>query len=420
MKILSLEQIKRELVQLDWWLIITSAILSTIGSIAIYSINRNNPDLTLANYWWQHLVTVGLGIGLLFLLARWPYDRLLSFHWVIYGLTNISLIFVLFYGTIESGAQSWLTLGGFNIQPSEFAKISLIITIAALIHPKSIQTVWDMIRILLVVFPSWLLVLIQPDLGTAIVLGIITLGMLHWGGTPLHWLLLLCSPLISATILNSATVLNFSIPYWLAWIATIGCVAWFTTPGAPIPMTIGTVVVNLVGGELGKISWNLLHPYQRERLILFLDPNQDPLGGGYHLIQSRIAIGAGQFWGKGFLQGSQTQLNFIPEQHTDFVFSAIGEEWGFIGCIGVVILFFVLCSRLLVIAMLCRDNFGSLLAIGLLWLILLQTFVNIGMTIGLAPVTGLPLPFLSYGRSALIAYFLGLGIVESVVVVQRP
>lgn len=392
--------------KVDWWIVIPMVCLITIGSLAIYSINHNNTELT--NYWWQHLVTGGIGIALLLLISRSNYQNLLFMHWLIYGLANLSLLMVLWFGTIESGAQSWLSIAGFNIQPSEFTKISLIITIAALLHPKPIQSPLDLIRIFLFVFPPWLLVLIQPDLGTAIVLVAITLGMLYWGGTPFSWLLLLCSPLISAGILA------FSIPLWLAWIGLIGFVAWWNSPGFRTPATIGGMVINLIGGELGKIAWSFLHPYQRQRLVLFLNPDQDPLGGGYHLIQSRIAIGAGQFWGKGFLQGTQTQLSFIPEQHTDFVFSAIGEEWGFFGSMTVVVLFLALCSRLLVIALSCRQNFGSLLAIGMFCLILFQVFVNIGMTIGLAPVTGIPLPFLSYGRTALIAYAIGLGIVSAV------
>jgi len=158
----------------------------------------------------------------------------------------------------------------------------------------------------------------------------------------------------------------------------------------------------------------LLKDYQKNRLILFLDPNQDPLGGGYHLIQSRIAIGAGELWGRGLHQGTQTQLDFIPEQHTDFIFSAVGEELGFIGSFGLIVLFWFICVRLLVIALKAKDNFGSLLAIGTLTMIVFQVLVNVGMTIGLAPITGLPLPWMSYGRSAILMNFMAIGLVESV------
>jgi rod shape determining protein RodA len=160
--------------------------------------------------------------------------------------------------------------------------------------------------------------------------------------------------------------------------------------------------------------WGLLKDYQKNRLILFLDPDKDPLGGGYHLIQSRIAIGAGELWGRGLHQGTQTQLQFIPEQHTDFIFSAIGEELGFVGGLCVLLAFWFLCLRLVIIAQNAKDNFGSLIAIGVLSMIVFQTVVNIGMNIGLAPITGIPLPLLSYGRSALLANFIGIGLVESV------
>jgi rod shape determining protein RodA len=390
--------------KLDWWIIGPVICLVTIGSLAIYSVGHNNTDL--ANYWWNHLLISGIGIALLVLLTQWDYRHLIPLRWVIYVGINLLLLAVLAFGTIALGAQRGINIAGFYVQPSEFAKICLMITIGSILPPKSIQTVKDLVTVLLVILPSCILVLIQPDLGTTIVLVAITLGMLYWAGAPLPWLLLLCSPVISAVILA------FSIPLWFLWIATIGVIGARAAGGPPV--TIGAVIINLVSGELGKIGWHLLHPYQRQRLVLFLNPDQDPLGGGYHLIQSRIAIGAGQFWGKGFMAGTQTQLNFIPEQHTDFIFTAIGEEWGFVGSMTVIVLFTILCLRLLVIAVNSRDNFGSLLAIGMLCLILFQTFINIGMTIGLAPVTGIPLPFLSYGRTAVIAYTIGLGLAASV------
>lgn len=160
--------------------------------------------------------------------------------------------------------------------------------------------------------------------------------------------------------------------------------------------------------------WEVLKDYQKDRILMFLDPDKDPLGGGYHLIQSRIAIGAGGTWGKGLNHGTQTQLNFIPEQHTDFIFSAIGEELGLVGSICVLFGFWLICLRLVIIAQNAKDNFGSLIAIGFLSMLVFQVVVNIGMNIGLAPITGIPLPLLSYGRSSLLANFIGLGLVESV------
>jgi rod shape determining protein RodA len=190
-------------------------------------------------------------------------------------------------------------------------------------------------------------------------------------------------------------------------------ISWLTLPSRIIS-TLSALVINLGAVELGIVFWNILKDYQKDRLTLFLNPEHDPLGGGYHLIQSRIAIGAGGFWGKGWHQGTQTQLDFIPEQHTDFIFSAVGEQFGFIGCLVLLAVFWLICARLLWIAHTAKDNFGSLLAIGTLTIIAFQIIINISMTIGLAPITGIPLPWMSYGRSSLLTSFISIGLVESV------
>ncbi|MGF1541378.1 MAG: rod shape-determining protein RodA, partial [Pleurocapsa sp.] len=235
-----------------------------------------------------------------------------------------------------------------------------------------------------------------------------TITMLYWANTNPGWLILLASPLVSAILYH------VYLPGWLLWVLIMAGIAWLTLP-VKIVSTLSALAVNLAAVELGNIFWGLLKDYQKARLILFLDPEQDPLGGGYHLIQSRIAIGAGGLWGKGLYHGTQTQLNFIPEQHTDFIFSAVGEEWGFVGSIVLLIVFWTICMRLLWIANHAKDNFGSLLAIGVLAMVAFQIIINISMTIGLAPITGIPLPWMSYGRSALLSKFLAIGLVESVV-----
>jgi len=332
---------------------------------------------------------------------------LIQWHWIIYGLTNFLLIAVMAIGYSAKGAMRWISIGGFNFQPSEFAKLGLIITLAALLHSKGASTIPSFARALAVTAVPWLLVFIQPDLGTSLVFGAITLGMLYWANTNPGWLILLVSPVVAAILFN------LYLPAWFAWTAVM-CVIGFTTLPWRWWGAAGAIAINLVGGEIGHIFWGILKEYQKNRLILFLNPEKDPLGGGYHLIQSRIAIGAGQMWGKGLNQGTQTQLHFIPEQHTDFIFSAIGEELGFVGCIVVMIAFWLVCLRLIMIAENAKDNFGSLLAIGVLAMIVFQVIVNIGMTIGLAPVTGIPLPWISYGRSAMLTNFISLGLVESV------
>ncbi len=390
--------------QVDWLLFLTPILLMGFASLVIAS-TQLNLDATI--YGWNHFFLGIFGVALALWVARIRYEILLQWQWIIYAAVNLSLIAVIFVGTSGYGAQRWITLFGFNVQPSEFAKLGLIITLASLLRDRSSTTLMGVIRALLIGGVPWALVFIQPDLGTSLVFGAITLGMLYWANVNLGWLILMLSPLVAAIIFH------FSIPIWLLWAAGMGITAWFTLPWR-LFSTVSATAINLVSGKLGEVFWGFLKDYQKDRLILFLDPDKDPLGGGYHLIQSRIAIGAGQLWGRGLHQGTQTQLNFIPEQHTDFIFSAIGEEWGFIGAIAVVAAFWFICLRLVIIAQNAKDNFGSLLAIGVFSMIIFQVAINISMTIGLAPVTGIPLPWMSYGRSALLTNFIALGIVESV------
>ncbi|MFB2893609.1 rod shape-determining protein RodA [Aerosakkonemataceae cyanobacterium BLCC-F50] len=357
--------------------------------------------------WSEHILIAVVGICLMLLCARWRYENLIKWHWIIYGITNLSLVFVMIAGTSAKGAQRWIAIGSFNVQPSEFAKLSLIITLAVLLSAKDSATMGSLVRSLAITAVPWGLVFLQPDLGTSLVFGAITLGMLYWANVNPGWLLLLSSPLVSAILFN------VYLPGWCAWSALMALIAWKTLPW-PIRGAVGAVAINLLGGEAGHIFWGLLKDYQKNRIITFLNPEHDPLGSGYHLIQSRIAIGSGELWGRGLYHGTQTQGNFVPEQHTDFIFSAIGEELGFVGCIAVLLAFWFFCLRLVMIAESSKSNFGSLLAIGVLAMIVFQVIVNIGMTIGMAPVTGIPLPWVSYGRSAMLTNFIAVGLVESV------
>jgi rod shape determining protein RodA len=390
--------------EIDWMLLWVAIALTILGSIAIHSteLNRNVGE------WWQQLVGGGIGLAIAIALARWRYENLMQWHWIVFGVTNVILLAVPFLGTEVNGAKNWLYLGSFGFQPSEFAKVALIITLAAMLQERGATTIPSMIRVLAVAGLSWVIIMLQPDLGTSLVFIAITLGMLYWANANPGWLLLLVSPLVSAILFG------VFLPGWFLWIALVAAIAWFTLPWRRYG-ALGFAVINLVAGGLGNFAWvNVLKPYQRDRLTLFLDPDKAPLEGGYHLIQSRIAIGAGQLFGRGLNQGTQTQLNFIPEQQTDFIFSAIGEELGFVGCMVVLGCFWLISLRLVIIAQNAKDNFGSLLAIGVLSMIVFQVIINIGMTIGLAPVTGIPLPWLSFGRSSLLTNFIALGIVESV------
>ncbi|HIK46405.1 MAG TPA: rod shape-determining protein RodA [Leptolyngbyaceae cyanobacterium M65_K2018_010] len=387
----------------DWLLMALPVGLTVFGALVIHSTQLHHETA----YGLNHLFLGLIGLGLALWIARSRYENLLNWQWIIYGIVNCLLVAVIFIGTVGLGAQRWIAIGPFNIQPSEFAKLGVIITLARLLSQRDASTLWGVLNAVVITALPWLLVFIQPDLGTSLVFGAIVLGMLYWANCNPGWLVLFISPVVAALLFH------LLLPSWLVWSGLMGAIAWFTLPWRWFSTVLATAV-NLVSGKIGDLFWGLLHDYQKDRLILFLDPDQDPLGGGYHLIQSRIAIGAGRLWGQGWGEGSQTQLNFIPEQHTDFIFSAIGEEWGFVGCLAVLAAYLIICFRLIIIAQNAKDDFGSLLVVGVFTMIVFQLAINIGMTIGLAPVTGIPLPWLSYGRSALMTNFVALGLVESV------
>jgi rod shape determining protein RodA len=394
---------------LDPYLFWVPILLTLVGGLLIRSTELHQGWTD----WSQHWVIGLLGIGIVLVFSRIDYKILLSLHWLVYGITCLSLLAVLRVGTSALGAQRWISIAGFNVQPSEFAKLGIIISLAALLSARPASSLLAIFRTLAVTVVPWGLVFRQPDLGTSLVFGAVILGMLYWANANGGWIILMLSPLVSAILLNLPVPLYVSTPLWLVWCAAMAVTAWFTLPSPVVSATIAGLT-NLSSGAIGHFIWGVLQDYQRDRLTLFLDPDKDPLGGGYHLIQSRIAIGAGQFWGRGLNQGTQTQLNFIPEQHTDFIFSAIGEEFGLIGSLLLMIAFWLICVRLIKIANTTQDSFGSLLCIGIFAMLIFQIVINIGMTIGLAPVTGIPLPWLSYGRSALLTNFFAIAIAESV------
>ena len=389
---------------IDWLLFWLPSLVVLFSCVLLNSVQRSMDEF---RYDINHFIMGFISLGMALWIARQRYEALQQWKWIIYAIVNASLILVMLIGTIGSGAQSWIGIGGFYIQPSEFAKVGLIIALAAQLCRRDSSSVGGVVSALGITALPWLLIFIQPDLGTSLVFGVIVMGMLYWANCPLGWLILLTSPLVAAILFN------VSIPVWILWSVVMGLIAWKTLPWRWFSSILATAI-NLISGKIGDIFWGLLQDYQKDRLILFLDPDKDPLGGGYHLIQSRIAIGSGQLWGQGLGEGTQTQLSFIPEQHTDFIFSAVGEEWGFIGCLVVLAVYLLTCFRILIIAQNAKDDFGSLIAVGVFSMLVFQISVNIGMTIGLAPITGIPLPWMSYGRSALLTNFMALGLVQSV------
>ncbi|MER3435571.1 MAG: rod shape-determining protein RodA [Leptolyngbya sp. ERB_1_1] len=397
---------------MDWYLFAAVIALTVLGGVMIHSVQLAHTE---RQDWVFHLFIGGLGTFLVLMMARLRYDALLAWKWWIYGATNFSLLLVMVMGLEAKGAQRWLGFFGFGIQPSEFAKLGAIITLAAVLHQRSASTIPMMLKVLAIAALPWVLIFLQPNLGTSLVFGAITFGMLYWGNANPGWLLLLLSPVISAVLFTTLITKGaLGIGAIGLWIAIVGFVAWKTLPWRTYG-TLVPVVMNLIAGGLGQVLWQfVLHDYQKARIVMFINPDQDPLGAGYHLIQSRIAIGAGELTGRGLFHGTQTQLDFIPEQHTDFIFTAIGEELGFLGSAFVLGAYLLICYRLLIIAQNAKDEFGSLIAVGVFSMIIFQVSINIGMTINLSPVTGIPLPWLSHGNAALLMNFMAIGLVESV------
>ena len=312
-------------------------------------------------------------------------------------------------GTTALGAQRWISIGPVNVQPSEFAKVAAILLLGAVLARHPVERPVDLLRPLGVISIPWLLVFIQPDLGTSLVFGALMLTMLYWSGMPIEWVVLLLSPLLTA-------LLSGLLPWGMAiWIPLMAVLAFRSLPWRRMAAAVTVAIHSLMAVVTPWLWINGLKDYQRDRLVLFLDPSQDPLGGGYHLLQSSVGIGSGELFGTGLLQGQLTKLRFIPEQHTDFIFSALGEETGFIGTLLVVAGFALLMMRLLQVARHARSDFESLVVVGIGTMVMFQVVVNIFMTIGLGPITGIPLPFLSYGRSAMLVNFICLGLCLSVV-----
>jgi len=362
----------------------------------------------LASNYTSHILTGFLGYFLAFFISYIPLERLRKYLIPFYLSTLISLFLVFSFGISVSGAQRWLSLGIFSFQPSEVAKLSTVLTLALVLDKKIISTIRDLALPLIVVIVPWLLIFFQPDLGTSLVLLVLTGVMLYWSLMPIEWILILLFCIFTSILyLTFPTLLIFWIPF-------IGYLAYRSSK-KKIIFSLIAISIHLLVAKLTPIMWQYgLKEYQKDRLLLFLDPNRDPLGGGYHLIQSQIAIGSGGLLGTGLLQGKLTNLQFIPEQHTDFIFSALGEELGFVGCIIVLFSFFFLIKKIINIATAARTRFESLIVIGIAATFLFQIIINLFMTIGLGPVTGIPLPFMSYGRTSLVINFISIGLVLSI------
>jgi rod shape determining protein RodA len=355
---------RRLVIHFDWTLLGITLLIALIGIFNLYSATAGM-DMAGTPLYLKQIYWLLMGLCIMTVIAFVEYRFYSDFAYIVYLVALFLLVVVMGYGYITSGAQRWFRIGSLSFQPSEFIKISLILSLAKFFHRPPDREGYSLKNLLfpfLILGVPLLLILKQPDLGTAIILFLIFLSVLLF--VKIRWTSLL--------------------------------------------------ILVVAGGAVIPVLWRFLKEYQKKRIFTFFDPNLDPLGAGYHLIQSKIAIGSGGIFGKGFMQGTQCKLGFLPEQQTDFIFSALGEEWGLVGCLIVIGLFFILILWGLRIAVQSKDRFSAILAFGVVAMLFWHVFINVGMVLGLLPVVGIPLPLLSYGGSFLVSTMAGVGILMNV------
>ncbi len=350
---------------------ILALVIAILGVLSIYS-STYQKEGAWEDIHERQMLWAAIGLVCFFIMAQVNYRRLWDFNYFIYGAAFFTLLLVFGLGIVRLGAQRWLKFAWFNFQPSEFAKLAVIIFLARYFSRKSVDDIsllsgkfgiWRgiVLPFIFVAVPMFLIIE-QPDLGSGLMLLLVFVFMLYLTNVRLKYIFTLMLALL-----------------------------------APLPF-----------------FWHFLRDYQKQRLLVFLNPNIDPLGAGYTVIQSRIAIGSGGLFGKGWLSGTQSQLYFLPESHTDFIFATFSEQWGFLGSGLLILMYFLIIRQGLIIAARTQDSFGKLLAYGISLLLALQVFINIAMNMGLAPVVGLPLPLMSYGGSSILVTFISLGILVNI------
>jgi rod shape determining protein RodA len=386
-------------------------ILAFFGIGMVYSAGVVDVPSLVPGLWRNQLLWFVLAMIATPLIMRIPMIWLEWAAQPIYAFAVVLLVLTLFIGTGAGTAatvQGWLAIGPIRVQPSEFAKIAVVLMMARVLGSwrEAPRTLWQLWKPIAVVMVPMALVMRQPDLGTALVFASILISMLFWAGTPLPTLFFLISPVLGL-------FLSINTLLWGAYIVLLGLAMGFLyKPYLSEGITI--MMANIVAGTVALPLWNFLEPYQKNRFLVFLDPNIDPRGSGYNLIQSRVAIGSGGLTGKGFLEGTQKRLAFLPEQHTDFIFAVVGEELGFLGVAAVLIAFGLIFWRLVRVAESSSDPFASLVPFGLFGSWFAHVLVNTGMTVGIMPITGIPLPFLSYGGSFLLVNLMAVAMVQRV------
>ena len=389
----------------DFGLFLPAMILFGVGLLAIYSATINN---SFAQDNFNKQVVWGIVSFILFFITySLPTNTFKSLAIPAYLTALLLLIAVLAVGKQISGSKSWLVIGAIGFQPSEIAKIATIMAIAAFLsrNNSNIDSFKDILIALAIGFTPVLLILLEPDMGTSIVFIGVILIMFFWKGISSFSLFVVLSPAFIAIAAVFGTV------YFI--IALLLVLTFLIVFKRNLFFSASIFAIGLSSGFFTDYVYHALSPHQQRRIQSFLDPNADPLGSGYNTIQAKVAIGSGGLTGKGFLEGNQTQLQFIPEQWTDFAFCVIGEEFGFIGSIFVLGLFLVLFLRILNLTFNTKDEFFSLVAVGILSVYLVHFIINLGMVVGILPVIGIPLPFISYGGSSLLVNMFMLGILAN-------
>ncbi len=390
--------------QLDWKLIGAAFVLSVIGIILIYSAQYDAQTGDSMNYYYRQIIWLAIAIVMLLILIHIPLRMIDFFSYLGYIAAFILLVLVLIIGQSKGGADRWFSLGPVNFTPSDVAKLALMAALSRFLAysksaPESLKRLF--ISGLFTIIPV-MLILKQPDLGTSMVFIALLFSLWFWSGLSPFYLFLIVSPMFSL----------LAAFHWITWVIYLVILITVILIARP-KMFLGfyTIIANLAFGIITPYIWNSLAAYQKLRILTFLDPGRDPRQAGYQIIQSKIAIGSGGIFGKGFLGGSQSQLKFLPERHTDFIFSVLGEEFGFLGTLLVVLIFAYIIYRGVAIAARCRSKFASNLAWAAVTILFFQFFVNVGMTFGLTPVTGLPLPWLSYGGTSMILSWMLIGFI---------
>jgi rod shape determining protein RodA len=386
---------------IDYTTALVALALISIGLVSIYSATY---DAHASDVSTKQLFFAAAGLLIIVVMTFLPFKLVQFISYPSYFLSILLLVSVLILGKTVSGSTSWFNLGAFRLQPSEFTKITTALALATYLSRADVnlQAFNNLAVAAGIVLLPIALIMLQPDTGTAMIYAGMFIPVLYWGGATKFTLLSVVAPVAAAV------AALFGITPFLITVIVMGILLYLTKENRIVAAVVFSIMV-LVGISV-QFIYEGLKPYQQKRITTFLDPNADPLGAGYNVLQSKVAIGSGGLLGKGYLHGSQTQLNFIPEQWTDFIFCVVGEEFGFVGAAIVLGLFLALLIRGVTLGSSVKNKYGSTLAIAITAFFGVHVFMNVGMSVGLLPVVGVPLPFLSYGGSALLTNAMMIGI----------